>query len=536
MKLSIIKYVQFSAVIALIIAGTTSCHKDLYTAPINATYSAEFWTSQANVEEAAAAMYGQLRSCLRATNSNGVDQLESSYFIYGDMTTSTFSYAGNDVFLNYGLPATNNPPYNFSYVPYWESVLQDWSRFYSLIAICNLVLENVPAMPASDFSSEQAKNEYIAEAYFVRAYAYFYIIRVWGDPVYVSKTYNDVDYGHILPLARSPENNVLDSCLRDLRIARNNLVYAGGDPSKTIRANRGSAEALMAHMYEWQHNYDSAHFYCQQVINNGQYSLEPMASYTNIWKGMSSNESIFELPMLYSYNDPNFITQYTVGDANSVNNAEANFNCFGAFLKGSIVDNIRTSCWIAPQGGLVDNGTLYDTSKDLRFKTIFTFQNSSNGDPAGYMLLKYTNFAFQNPGTNSNPYINNDLVLIRLADIYLLDAEALAYKGDLTGAAHDLSFTENRAGINSYTNPTNQYDMIDEVVEERGRELIGEGQWYYDLIRTEYTQHWLEYVGYPADRVTAANKGYYWPLDLSTLFPYDNLLTQNPWWTFHSGR
>ena len=75
--------------------------------------------------------------------------------------------------------------------------------------------------------------------------------------------------------------------------------------------------------------------------------------------------------------------------------------------------------------------------------------------------------------------------------------------------------------------------MLDEVVMERGRELIGEGQWFYDLIRTEPTQQWLEYIGYPSDRVNATNKGYYWPLDMGTLFPQDNLLTQNPWWATH---
>jgi hypothetical protein len=149
------------------------------------------------------------------------------------------------------------------------------------------------------------------------------------------------------------------------------------------------------------------------------------------------------------------------------------------------------------------------------------------------MLVKYTNFEYQQPATKTLPYYNNDLVLLRLSDIYLLDAEALANLGDLGGAAADLAMTEDRAGITSYQNPTNQYDMLDEVVAERGRELVGEGQWYYDLIRTESTQGWLEYVGYQADRVTTANKGYYWPLDMGTLFPQDNLLVQNPWWGSH---
>ncbi|MEO6914337.1 MAG: RagB/SusD family nutrient uptake outer membrane protein, partial [Chitinophagaceae bacterium] len=142
----------------------------------------------------------------------------------------------------------------------------------------------------------------------------------------------------------------------------------------------------------------------------------------------------------------------------------------------------------------------------------------------------------QKPEAKQGPYINNNLVLLRLADIILLDAEALAYKGNLAGAAAMLKLTEDRAGIQSYKTITNSYDMVDEVVLERGRELIGEGHWFYDLIRTEGTQNWLEFTGgYLPERVDPSKnlKGYYWPLDMSTLFPQDNLLTQNPWWALH---
>ena len=215
--------------------------------------------------------------------------------------------------------------------------------------------------------------------------------------------------------------------------------------------------------------------------------------------------------------------------------AEAQFDFFGTFLKGPLIDNLKSNCWVSPSGGFVDQ--FYDTASttaDARYKAILTPVPSTGGDMPGYLMLKYTDFQYQQPDSKTLPYINNNLVLFRLSDIILLDAEALAYTGDLAGAAHELSLTEERAGIASYQNPTNQYDMVDEVVIERGRELIGEGQWYYDLIRTEPTQGWLEYVGYPADgRVNATNKGYYWPLDMSTLFPQDNLLTQNPWWATH---
>lgn len=519
------KYGFFNYIIPLI-AGigffTASCKKDLYQGPISSTYSSKFWTSKEAAEQSTLAMYGQLRACLR--NAPAYNKGEASHFVFGDLVTGVFLPAHDDVFLSYSLKASLTPPFNFSYVPYGEGSLQNWSRFYQLIAQANLVLQNVPKMPASLFANENMRNNYLGEALFMRAYAYFYIIRVWGDPVFVTQTYDDVDYGRIQPLARTPEAKVLDSCLTDLKKAASYLNYAGGDLTKSIRANRGSTEALIAHMYAWKHQYDSAHVYCQKVINNGGYSLEPMSSYTNIWKGQSSNESIFELSMQYNANDPNFKGQ---GDW-----AEAQFDCFATFLKDDIVDSKKKSCWIAPIGGLLDN-TLFDTAKDARYRSVIRKVAASGGDNAGYMLLKYTNFAYQSPDTKTYPYLNNNLVLFRLSDIYLLDAEAQAYLNNLSGAAAALAATENRAGISSYRNPASSYDMIDEVVMERGRELIGEGQWFYDLIRTEPTQGWLEYVGYPADRVNATNKGYYWPLDMTALFPYDNLLTQNPWWAAH---
>jgi hypothetical protein len=491
-----------------------SCKKYLYKGPITSTYGTEFWTSQTSVEQATLAMYGQLRSCVRSSGS---------YFINGDLAAGVFLPASSQ--WNYqSIKASNSPPFNFSYVPYLEPDLQNWSRFYQLIAQANLILLNVSQMSPSLFTNESVRNAYLGKALFMRAYTYFYITRIWGDPVFVTKTYNDADYGKIPPIARTAESIVLDSCIADLKIAAGYLNFSGGDPTQAIQVNKGSVYALLAHIYAWKHDYLNAHLACQQVMNYGGYSLEPMATYTNIWKGQLSSENIFELPMKYNANDPNFTGQGGW--------AEAQFSFFGTFLKGPIVDNQNNNCWVSPSGGFVDQ--FFDTANDARYKAILTPVPASGGDGPGYLMLKYTNFLYQQPDSKTLPYINNNLVLFRLSDIILLDGEALAYTGDLPGAARDLALTESRAGITSYKNPTNQYDMIDEVVMERGRELIGEGQWYYDLIRTEPTQGWLEYVGYPGDgRVNVTKKGYYWPLDMSTLFPQDNLLTQNPWWATH---
>lgn len=532
------RYVLLSILVTVVIILFGSCKKALNQGPIDSVYSGNFWTSQANVEQASQAMYSQLRSNLNITGISN----EGYYFVTGDLVSSNFTIAGGsyDQFLTQFLPTGQ---FNFNYVPYWGN-LQDWSRFYTTIALCNEVLVQVAKMRTSLFSGGVTQqNAYLAEAYFVRAYTYFYMCEVWGDPVYVAKTFDDVNYGHIPPVARSSTNSVLDSCLNDLRFAQSYLNYSGGDPSQTIRANKGSVQALMANMFAWQHNYDSAHYYCQQVINNGGYALESMETYQNIWAGMSSSESIFELPMLYNVNDPNFKSEGTDGSTTN-SNAEASFNFFATFLKGTIVNNLKSQSWLVPLGGIMIPGpsgtvvnnlgySLFDTVNDQRFKSVFSYQPASGGDAAGYMLTKYTSFAYAQPSGNPNvpgsyPYVNNDLVLMRLADIYLLDAEALAYKGDLNDAIQELSRTETRAGIDTYRHINSLPAALDSIVAEQGRESIGEGKWFYTLIRTDTTQHWLEQLGYASQRVKM--QGYYWPLNMATLFPYDNLLTQNPWW------
>lgn len=501
MKRTYLQSAYIIGILGLLLAGFTSCKKYIYQEPINSTYSEKFWTSTASVQQATDAMYVQLRSCLRQ---------DASFFINGDLVSGTFispdwNYAS--------LKASNSPAFNFSYVPYLEGTLQDWSRFYKLIAHTNVILKNVNAMSPSIFPDEEAKNAYLAEALFMRAFTYFYIIRIWGDPIYVTQVYDDVDYGNIPPLARAPEAQVLDSCIADLKVAATSLSYAGGDLDKVIKANKGTVYALLAHIYAWKHDYANAHLACQEVINNGGYSLESIDTYANIWKGQSSNENIWELAM----------------KAIGSNTSESSFDFFSVFLRGSFVDNNRGNCWVSPKDGFVDQ--FYSAQDDKRYKQILSAASASGTSGDGYLLTKYTNFQYKTPDTKTTPYLDNNLVIFRLSDIILLDAEARAFTGDLDGAKEMLALTEDRAGISNYEDVNGEYDIVDEVVMERGRELIGEGTWYYDLIRTNEKQGWLEYIGYPGNgRLSQENKGYYWPLNMGTLFPQNKLLTQNPWW------
>jgi hypothetical protein len=105
-----------------------SCKKYIDQGPIDSTYGAAFWTSQASVEQATLAMYGQLRNCLRVTPDANQNNKEASIFVNGDLVAGTFLPAPSN--LDYSLSATaGSGAFNFSYVPYGEPVLQNWSRF-----------------------------------------------------------------------------------------------------------------------------------------------------------------------------------------------------------------------------------------------------------------------------------------------------------------------------------------------------------------------------------------------------------------------
>lgn len=117
--------------------------------------------------------------------------------------------------------------------------------------------------------------------------------------------------------------------------------------------------------------------------------------------------------------------------------------------------------------------------------------------------------------------------MLRLADIYLLKAEALFKTGNIPGSQAAISKVRVRAGLAETTNTG--ADLWDEILEERRRELIGEASNAYDFIRMEKLAEY--FPNFTPDRI--AKKGYYWPLSMRALLPQAPLLTQNEWWKNH---
>ncbi len=493
---------QFTKWIAAILNGgilLASCKKYIELKPHDATYDEVFWNSGDNAEKALTGAYGLLRG---AITYNAPDADGPIHFVAGDLPADEFWLDGGYYwFLQSILPVGRN---TYSYAPYLEPSVKDWTRFYAAINQCHLVVENTEKIPVDKFDGGQAfKNQLVGEGRFLRAYTYFYITRIWGDPVLTKESLKDPL--SVQPIARSPEEDVLNYCIEDLQKAAELLDFNTGTAISKIRADKGAAWAALAHVYAWKHDYANAGKYCDSVIISGQYSLQDVDSYEQIWAGQSQ-ESIFELNMLYN-----------------VDNNEALDYFFGRFLHDPLIKNKDAyTSWLVNTDL---TGYLFpDPSIDKRYDKIIGLVQT--GDP---ILIKYANVNYYDPNNQPDAFVvNNNLVLLRLADIYLLKAEAASKQGDDIGAQEALNIVKERAGLEPSSNTGDA--LFNEILEERYRELYGEGSLAYDLIRMEKLLEWLP-DSYTPDRI--AKKGYYWPLDMRKLLPQDPLLTQNEWWKNH---
>lgn len=477
-------------ILSLFMISFTSCKKLINEAPHDATFDAAFWISGDAANHALAGAYGLLRKAL----SN-----QSDWFIWGDFVTDEF-YATYGDYWNYWWMQPDNDGANFNYTPYINS-LHDWTNFYQVTSQCNLILERVKAMPLSMFDNDTTeRNNILGQALFLRAFTYFEMVRVWGDPV----IYNQVlkNPNTVEPLPRSPDSVALNNCVADLNQAVQYLTWDYPDPSqRAVTANLGSAYALLAHIYAWEHDYQKTAEYCDDIISSNQYNLVDSSQYQTIWDGQSS-ESIFELNMRYS-----------------PTNSEAT-GMFNNFLRDPYIPG-KNGVWRVQEDFVF---SLYDTANDIRYKKCFDQMNTAHG-----IMIKYHNFGWNDVAHHDRGYyINNNLVIFRLADIILLDAVAQEKLGQDGKAVQLVNEIRERAGVPDY-DATADGDLFAFIINERARELYGEGWRYYDLYRSGLLSQTIS--AYTPDRV--AGRGYLWPIDLTSLIKQDPLLTQNPWWASH---
>ncbi|MGI8600644.1 MAG: RagB/SusD family nutrient uptake outer membrane protein [Chitinophagaceae bacterium] len=387
---------------------------------------------------------------------------------------------------------------NFPVTPSNGHVNALWTGYYSLINDCNTTIKEVNTNTDID-ASDAIKQQTIGEARFIRGYAYFMLVRLFGRVPLIDTLFSDPALqNNILQSSSAELYNFIEN---DLNFAVANLP-ASWDPKFVGRATSGAAQGMLAKVYLTQKKWGLAMNAAQAIMNSGQYgfanSSGNISSYDLVFRevGENSRESIFEVQGTASATQPtaNGI-QYT--QVQSVRGpGEWNFG-WG---------------FNTPSQALAD---AYEPGDPRRARTIlFTSTATTPGvtmygevTPVGLPNPRYNQKVYTDPaikaavGSRSGWWMN--IRILRYADVVLMFAEAANEVGgaeNIAAAKAALNSVRARAragnaGILPDVTTNDQSELRLAIHHERRIELAMEHDRFFDLVRWGKAQAALHAVG-----------------------------------------
>ena len=339
-----------------------------------------------------------------------------------------------------------------------------WLNYYNIISRANLLLSKIEPL---DKAALPNKDVYMGEAKFLRALAYFDLVRIYGDvPMVTVPTTIEEAY----KTGREKVSKIYsDVIIKDLQDAEASLPvkYSGSDVG---RATKGAAKSLLGKVYLTTRDFVKAEAKLKEVTTMG-YALLP--KYTDLFdytKDEHHSEYIFDIEYEqglsgegnsfttnFSPKNPAIAAFYGVtGGQNGNNNPPRSL--FAIFPAGDLRKDIT-----AADGFTDNNGVFYPlipTSNDVATftKKYMTRLLAANDSRANWKVIRY-------------------------ADVLLLLAEALNENGKTNEALTYLNIVHKRAGLSEYTG-LSQTDAREAIYLERRLELSFEGHRWFDLVRT----------------------------------------------------
>ena len=408
-------------------------------------------------------------------------------------------------------------PYDvFGHTPSQDGLDRWWAALYKGIKRTNVVIELVP-----DIGMDPGlRDRYIAEAKFLRGLLYFDLVRAWGGVQVVTTTTPPLD------LPRSTAEDVYELIIQDLTDAISVLPEKSGYEAKDAgRATKGAARALLARVHLFRQDFQAAEPLLMDVINSGQYGLEPDFLDANGVNGNNGIESIFEIGALqlegYGAGGNQYAnTQGVRGTPNrgwgfnrpSINLRES-FEEGDPRLKGTIIDLGDTMDIGTPDEVVIlGDGPTPDVVTD---------------DNGNVIEIECYNRKVWVPGTTTITQWGHHRRLIRYADVLLMAAEALNRNGKPGEALNYLNMVRERArqGNNSILPDITETDpaLLEGIIfEERRHELAMEGHRFWDLVRSGNAAEVLGPLGF------VPGKNELLPVPQSEIDISQGLLTQNP--------
>jgi len=409
----------------------TSCKKTLDQQPQTSLDASTGYTTRQGIEAGISGVYDGLQQ---------TGYMTVNFLIFPDLYADNLTWTGT-------FP-TWSQVFNKSVLADNTDIASIWNHINGTINRANNIIAAAPAITDAAFLKDRA----IGECETIRALAYFDLIRMFGGsptgynqagglgvPLRLTPTLNTANANE--RVARSSEADVYTQIIKDLddAITKLPLTISAG------RVNKNVAIALKARVQLYRQAWADAETLTTQVItsvntsNALSYTLVSGGSYGTIYTGKNSTESIWELQ--FGATDANNIAFYyyptSLGGRNEISSST---NLRDAFETGDLRKNVNFSTTPA--------------SKQLKYSQV-------------------------------NPGVDN-VMMMRLSEVYLTRAESRAMLGNLTGALADLNVIRLRAGLVASAAAT-QADLLTAIRKERRLELAHEGQRFFDLRRYNQT-------------------------------------------------
>ncbi|WP_026463926.1 RagB/SusD family nutrient uptake outer membrane protein [Adhaeribacter aquaticus] len=362
-----------------------------------------------------------------------------------------------------------------------------WASLYRMGFRANLVLDKVGAWKTANANEENLKKQYLAEAHFLRGWAYFNLVNLWGRvPIRKSFEESNVSAAPRVAVAEGWKfvEDEFKAAIKDLPV-----TYASANRG---RATQGAAIAMLGKSYLYQKKFDLA---AQELVKLTtapfSYDLNPSFDHQFSDQNQNSKETIFDIPHRYFPGSGyNYAVEGTNAKTTHTRRAqEYGFNDWrNVFISDAIVKNFKYQD---------ETGQPYT---DPRGKLTFYGDAASGGDPdycntcpngpiaynpnektQGYRFRKYEPYEFQEKTVQSQSPINSQV--IRYADVLLMLAEAYIENNQVELARPLINRVRKRVNAFEYTTLGSQQNARMIVRRERQIELAGEQSRWFDLIR-----------------------------------------------------
>lgn len=402
-----------------------------------------------------------------------------------------------------------------------------YNRLFYLIAASNEFIRETSddRLASRNISGQDATNArtFRAEARFLRALAYYHAIDLFGNVPFVTEA--DAP-GAFLP-RQGTRQELFTYVESELKAIETEL--AAPKQAEYGRADRVAAWTLLAKLYLNAQVYtgtarwNDVVTYTNQVIASNAYTLEP--TYANLFlaDNNTSKETILSINFdgLYTktYGGTTFLVHAPIGGSMPANAFGVSSGWAGLRTTSAFVNQFPD-----PTGATDKRAMFYTAGQSLAINDITRFTE-------GYAITKFKNVTQAGrPGSDpAGEFVDTDFPLFRLADVYLMYAEAVVRGGtggSATNALNYVNLVRQRAYGGATGNITSAQLTPDFILSERARELYWEATRRTDLIRygrfTEGTYLWPFKGGVAAGRAVEAYRNVY-PIPATDLVANPNL-------------